>query len=53
VYAGSGVGAAQAAEVLRIVDGIIVGTALKQDGITANPVDAGRARRFVGAARGA
>lgn len=53
VYAGSGVGAAQAAEVLRIVDGIIVGTALKQDGITANPVDAGRARRFVKAARGA
>jgi uncharacterized protein len=53
VYAGSGVSAHHAAGVLRVADGIIVGTALKRDGVTMNPVDEARARRFVELARGA
>jgi len=39
VYAGSGVDAETVAGVLAIADGAIVGTALKKDGITINPVD--------------
>src|SRR6266542_1692644 len=35
-----------------LADGLIVGTAVKRDGILANPVDAGRVRRLVEAARG-
>lgn len=41
------------AEFLRVADGCIVGSHLKVDGYTWNPVDPERARRFVGAARGA
>ena len=52
VYAGSGVTAATVAEVLRLADGVIVGTALKRDGVTTAPVDPARARALVAAARG-
>jgi len=51
LYAGSGVTAGSVAEVLRVADGIIAGTALKRDGVTAAPVDLGRARAFAAAAR--
>lgn len=40
------------ADLLLIADGCIVGSALKVDGNTWNPVDPERARRFVRAARG-
>jgi membrane complex biogenesis BtpA family protein len=40
-------------EYLRAADGCIVGSDLKIDGYTWNPVDAERAKRFVEAARGA
>jgi predicted TIM-barrel enzyme len=39
-------------EVLAASDGVIVGTALKEGGRTANPVDGDRALRFVERARG-
>jgi membrane complex biogenesis BtpA family protein len=52
VYVGSGVTAATVAEVLRLADGVIVGTALKRDGVTTAPVDPARARALVSAARG-
>jgi membrane complex biogenesis BtpA family protein len=41
------------ADYLRIADGCIVGSDLKEDGYTWNPVDRDRARRFVDAARAA
>jgi len=49
---GSGVTAETAAELLSIADGLIVGTAVKRDGVLANPVDPRRVRRLVDAARG-
>ncbi|ROO84433.1 hypothetical protein EDD29_1956 [Actinocorallia herbida] len=39
------------AELLKIADGCVVGSSLKVDGHTWNPVDADRARRFVEVAR--
>jgi membrane complex biogenesis BtpA family protein len=48
---GSGVTWDRAAELLSIADGLIVGTAVKRDGLVANPVDARRVRRIVEAAR--
>lgn len=50
VYAGSGVSANSVAAVLGVADGVIAGTALKRDGVTAAPVDLDRARAFVAAA---
>jgi uncharacterized protein len=47
VLAGSGVTLENAAEMLQHCDGLIVGTALKQGGITTNPVDPARARAFM------
>jgi uncharacterized protein len=47
VYAGSGVDAGSIAEVLRIADGAIVGTALKKGGVTTNAVDQERVRTFM------
>jgi len=38
--------AGRLAEILPVADGAIVGTSLKVDGITWNPVDPDRARRF-------
>jgi membrane complex biogenesis BtpA family protein len=51
VLANTGVLAGRLAEILAIADGVIVGTSLKVDGITWNPVDPGRARYFVQKAR--
>lgn len=49
---GSGASADTIAELLTIADGAIVGTAVKVDGVTTNPIDPDRARRFVAAALG-
>jgi uncharacterized protein len=46
VLANTGVQADRLAEILPVADGVIVGTSLKVDGITWNPVDPDRARRF-------
>jgi uncharacterized protein len=51
VLANTGVQAERLAEILAIADGVIVGTSLKVDGITWNPVDPSRARRFMETAR--
>ena len=51
VLANTGVQADRLAEILPIADGVIVGTSLKVDGITWNPVDPARARRFMDTAR--
>lgn len=50
VIAGSGATPESISALLRMADGAIVGTSLKQDGRTDAPVDAERARRFVDAA---
>lgn len=47
---GSGVTEDTVARYLEVADGIIVGTALKVDGITTNPVDHTAAKAFVAAA---
>ena len=44
VLANTGVQADRLAEILPVADGVIVGTSLKVDGITWNPVDPARAR---------
>ncbi len=49
VFLGSGVTADNAADLLARADGAIVGTALKRDGVTTNPVDRERAEAVVGA----
>ena len=49
---GSGATPETAAALLSIADGFIVGTAVKRDGILGNPVDPGRVKRLVEAARG-
>jgi membrane complex biogenesis BtpA family protein len=51
VLAGSGVGVADVAEVLKIADGLIVGTAFKFDGVTSRAVDVERVRKLITAAR--
>jgi membrane complex biogenesis BtpA family protein len=52
VLCGSGATEESVAEILQTASGVIVGTALKHGGVTANAVDAERVRRFVAAARG-
>jgi membrane complex biogenesis BtpA family protein len=52
VFVGSGAGQGNAAALLRIADGLIVGTAVKQGGCTTAPVDPARAAAFVRAALG-
>ena len=47
VLAGSGVDLTNAAEVLAVADGLIVGTTLKRDALTRNPVDRDRVRAFM------
>jgi membrane complex biogenesis BtpA family protein len=47
VFAGSGVHAGNGGAVLATADGVIVGTSLKKDGITSNPVDAAAVRAFM------
>jgi uncharacterized protein len=51
VLANTGVQVDRLAEILAVADGVIVGTSLKVDGVTWNPVDPGRARHFVDTAR--
>lgn len=51
LYIGSGADVESAAELLAVCDGLIVGTAVKVDGVTTAPVDPGRARALVAAAR--
>jgi membrane complex biogenesis BtpA family protein len=51
VLVGSGVTLANAATVLPRVDGLIVGSALKEDGVWWNPVDRGRVRDFMSVVR--
>lgn len=51
VFANTGVKIENVRNILSVVDGVIVGTALKVDGVTWNPVDAERVKRFVAAAR--
>ncbi len=51
VLANTGVTAETVEDVLAVADGAIVGTALKTDGITWNPVDPARAAHFMRAAR--
>ncbi len=47
VLVGSGVDVTNVTSVLRAADGLIIGTALKSEGISANPVDPERVRRFM------
>jgi membrane complex biogenesis BtpA family protein len=49
VFAGSGVTANTIAETLEVADGVIVGTALKQDSVASNEVNAERVRAVVSA----
>ena len=47
VLCGSGVTHENAAAKLRLADGLIVGTSLKQDGVTTHPVEPARVRAFM------
>lgn len=51
VVANTGVTAERVAEIFRVADAAIVGTSLKRDGVTWNPVDPERASRLMDAAR--
>jgi len=53
VLLNTGARAETIADYLRIADGCVVGSDLKVDGYTWNPVDGERAKRFVESARGA
>lgn len=53
VIANTGVRADRIAEIFGVADGVIVGTSLKVDGLTWNPVDPDRAQRLMEAARSA
>ncbi len=53
VIANTGVRADRIAEIFSVADGAIVGTSLKREGITWNPVDRDRALRLMDAARAA
>lgn len=48
LFVGSGVTSESISETLSVADGAIVGTALKVDGETTNPVDVDRVRELVG-----
>jgi predicted TIM-barrel enzyme len=52
VLVGSGVTPESVADLLSVADAVIVGTFVKRDGQVQSPVDAGRVRRLVAAARG-
>jgi hypothetical protein len=52
LYVGSGVDPDSVASLLDVADGVIVGTALKVEGVTTAPVDPRRARLLVDVARG-
>lgn len=48
---GSGVTPGNVGEVLSVADGVIVGSALKEEGVWWSPVDSGKAARFAAIAR--
>jgi predicted TIM-barrel enzyme len=52
LFVGSGATAETAAPLLSIADALIVGTAVKRDGVVTNPVDPRRVKQLVEAARG-
>jgi membrane complex biogenesis BtpA family protein len=47
VFANTGVTLDNVGEILRLADGVIIGTHLKVDGVTWNPVDGERVKRFM------
>lgn len=47
LFANTGVNHTTVTDILSIADGVVVGTSLKVDGITWNPVDVTRAREFM------
>jgi len=47
VVVGTGVSAENIQALAKVADGFIVGTSLKKDGKTLNPVDPRRAREFM------
>jgi len=49
IFVGSGLTADSVTRLLAIVDGTIVGTALKEGGRTTNPVDVDRVKRLTNA----
>ncbi len=51
IFVGSGATVENIRELLAIADGVIIGTAIKQDGCTTAPVDPARAEAFVREAR--
>lgn len=51
ILVGSGISEATVADYLRIADGVIVGSAIKEDGKVSKPVDEERVRRLVAAAK--
>jgi predicted TIM-barrel enzyme len=53
VVANTGVRADTIADIFAVADAVIVGTSLKVDGATFNPVDPPRAQRLMDAARAA
>ena len=53
IIANTGVTAERLHDIFRVADGVIVGTSLKRDGVTWNPVDPERAARLMQAARDA
>lgn len=53
VVANTGVRAESIADILAVADAVIVGTSLKVDGVTWNPVDPVRAQKLMAAARSA
>ncbi len=52
VWVASGLSPENAAEVMALADGAIVGSALERDGVAGNPVDRERVRRLLDAVRG-
>ena len=51
IIANTGVTAERLPDIFRVADGVIVGTSLKRDGVTWNPIDAERAARLMQVAR--
>lgn len=51
VFVNTGVNDENVADILRIADGVIIGTYLKRDGVTWNEVDPARVRRLMAAAQ--
>ena len=52
IFAGSGVTTDNLTEVLQYADGVIVGTSIKRDGVTANTIDGDRVRALIKAREG-